>query len=265
MVLKSLFSDEFTTNRADARRSLLQLCSHLSQSDKYHHIVNPLISRISHEVRDDSKADLTDTLGQLCPYIGPSLVVNHVVDQLCALAEDSSSKVRRATVYGLIEAVRVVNSEKVLKKLFHRVKAMCSDGSVIVRNACADIIPDLFSSTLDTTIWDGLVTNYCELAKDESSRMVRKTAVMNSGYILAIIDCVDTDRMQTLINAYMSEEFLDREVSYSQAKFFGAVLRNRRCSTDLNWGTSDRKDGLDKVFHRLMFRPDVLWRRLCGL
>jgi len=215
LVLNSLYEDSSIMNRIDAGRALVQLCSHISSSDKNEYILVPLISKISTETADDARSLLTESLGNLTLSLGPSLVEQFVIPQLRTLVEDPSSKVRRATVYAIRETVRMCSPKQLVPCFFK----LLIDSSSIVRNACCEVFHEIYSLSDDH---EGMLNLLFEILNSDPSSMVRRNAAMNLGHLLS----VSSDQSPGLLSAYTENNLVDHDVMREHARCFSAVLKN---------------------------------------
>lgn len=244
-VLRAIWEDASPMNRWDASNAVVLLSAHLRESDKGDCILIPLVSRISSESSDEIRSVITETFGRLSSSLGHSLTSRFVVAQLSALSEDPSPKVRRASVLAIREVMRTESSESRLIPIFQR---LCTDTSVAVRQACIEVFADILSVIHNVEVVNEFLNIYISFAKQDTSLVVRKNAIANSGSILALPCTTD---ISSFLELYLTT---DQGPQKHHAKFFTGVVTR---IGPLYWNT-----GLNECFQRLATNCDDGNRRI---
>jgi hypothetical protein len=191
-VIRRLWEEKSATVRYHVVSCVSHLCAHLRSSDLGELILVPLVSRLSMEKDDDTRASLTEALGSISTSLGEQLTSQYIVAELCCLAEDSSPHVRRSVVYS-IRALSGIGSERLVPVFV----GLCGDTDESVREECAEVYGSVVG-------WLGGVDSsriFHSLLHD-SSLTVRSVANRQLGSVILNSD----ECMELLIDEYIASK-----------------------------------------------------------
>merc|ERR1719361_785102 len=98
---------------------------------------------MAHDDSDDHKITALPLIGELARVVGPTVCLNYLTQDLNALSQDNSFRVRKATVqyFGPIcEQVGPAHTEKVLLPIFMN---LTKDSIWSVRKGCVESLVDI--------------------------------------------------------------------------------------------------------------------------
>ena len=249
--MTGLRTDVSMLNRKDASSALVELSCHLLAEDKSARILFPLVQALASEKDEDYRSLFTECLGALSPSLGVALASEWVVAQLCSLSEDSSHKVRRSTVLGLCEVIKVVPIDLNLRRVVPVFINLCADHAAAVRLCCVDRFHIIFQAVAATACAESLAAVYM-LFFDDVSMLVQFAAASHSGYLLALLKASDPSFVE-LLDKFSNIACISTENSLHFAKTFSAVLRTASATA---WDSH-----LSPVFIHLMRSQDAQTRR----
>lgn len=180
--------------RLAAGRSLITIAKILSQDEVFEHVLK-IVLHMAHDDSDDHKITALPLIGQLAPICGRQVCMSYLSQDLHALSQDNSFRVRKATVqyFGPIcEQVGHDHTEKTLLPIY---LTLTKDAIWSVRKGCVESLVDI-SHAVSKTSKPKLIEVMRGFLQD-NSRWVRNTAYELLGPFIA-----------TLTSDLISKDFL---------------------------------------------------------
>merc|ERR1719242_39983 len=171
-VIQSMLLDNVEV-RQSASKSLVQIAKLLPE-EVIHQDVLRIVLHLAHDEMDEHKITALPLLGDLAPVVGPKICANYLAQDLHALSQDNSFRVRKATVQVFGAVCSQMGPEKTESQMLDLYQNLATDNIWSVRKGCVESIVDL-SKAVNETTRERLVTIMEKFLKD-TSRWVRNTA-----------------------------------------------------------------------------------------
>merc|ERR1719208_247294 len=180
--------------RQSASKSLVQIAKLLPE-EVIHQDVLRIVLHLAHDEMDEHKITALPLLGDLAPVVGPKICANYLAQDLHALSQDNSFRVRKATVQVFGSVCAQMGEQKTETLMLELYQKLATDNIWSVRKGCVESIVELSKAVRSETRLE-LVSLMEKFLKD-TSRWVRNTAYEFLGPFLSTLD-----------SSQISEEFL---------------------------------------------------------
>merc|ERR1719208_145624 len=185
--------------RQSASKSLVQIAKLLPE-EVIHQDVLRIVLHLAHDEMDEHKITALPLLGDLAPVVGPKICANYLAQDLHALSQDNSFRVRKATVqvFGAVcSQMGEAKTENLMLELYQK---LATDNIWSVRKGCVESIVELSKAVRSETRLE-LVSLMEKFLKD-TSRWVRNTAYEFLGPFLSTLDSsqISAEFLQSFTN-----------------------------------------------------------------
>merc|ERR1719208_366584 len=189
--------------RQSASKSLVQIAKLLPE-EVIHQDVLRIVLHLAHDEMDEHKITALPLLGDLAPVVGPKICANYLAQDLHALSQDNSFRVRKATVqvFGAVcsQMGEAKTENLMVRKLLELYQKLATDNIWSVRKGCVESIVELSKAVRPETRLE-LVSLMEKFLKD-TSRWVRNTAYEFLGPFLSTLDStqISAEFLQSFTN-----------------------------------------------------------------
>jgi len=189
--------------RQSASKSLVQIAKLLPE-EVIHQDVLRIVLHLAHDEMDEHKITALPLLGDLAPVVGPKICANYLAQDLHALSQDNSFRVRKATVqvFGAVcsQMGEAKTENLMVNKMLELYQKLATDNIWSVRKGCVESIVELSKAVRSETRLE-LVSLMEKFLKD-TSRWVRNTAYEFLGPFLSTLDSsqISAEFLQSFTN-----------------------------------------------------------------
>merc|ERR1719242_407860 len=185
--------------RQSASKSLVQIAKLLPE-EVIHQDVLRIVLHLAHDEMDEHKITALPLLGDLAPVVGPKICESYLAQDLHALSQDNSFRVRKATVQVFGSVCAQMGQDKTETVMLELYQKLATDNIWSVRKGCVESIVDLSKAVKPATRVT-LVTLMEKFLKD-TSRWVRNTAYEFLGPFISTLesDQITPEFLQSFTN-----------------------------------------------------------------
>eukprot|EP01062_Namystynia_karyoxenos_P058370 TRINITY_DN49931_c0_g1_i1.p1 TRINITY_DN49931_c0_g1~~TRINITY_DN49931_c0_g1_i1.p1 ORF type:complete len:707 (+),score=222.25 TRINITY_DN49931_c0_g1_i1:107-2122(+) len=178
-----LLADKSADVGAVAVPSLLKICEYVRPEHFEQHVLHTIIAMAHDERTEEHRVISAQLFDDLAPHFGKELCLSRVVEEVAALAEDSTFCVRKTVGAHLGKLCSTVGPEAAVERILPIYQPLAKDMIWGVRKACAEAIVEI-SEGVTSEARKGAVTQIFRSFIDDISRWVRVAAYQKLGPFL---------------------------------------------------------------------------------